>query len=113
MENETKPVEAVENTKTVEVIEKINTQEMVSPVWLQTEKIAEKADLSGYTPVQRPVAEVFGLIWLNKRTAKDGTQIWRVHREGGFYHWVTDYSQASSVAASLYIPGDNFKDDGR
>lgn len=86
--------------------------ETVGPVFLQVEKVAEVANLSGLPESPKPqVADGF-LITIQKRQAKDGVEIWRVHRQNNlFYHWIKDYSQASAVAASLFVNGDTFKDE--
>jgi len=81
----------------------------VLPVFFQTEKVAEKADV----PVQEPRPPVKDplVIRIQRRHAKDGTELFRVHRQcDRFWHWVPTYAQASAIATNLFHYGCIYED---
>lgn len=109
METEVKTETPVAETKVEET-----KPETIGPVFLQVEKVAEVANLSGLPETPKPQESDGFLITIQKRQTKDGIEIWRVHRQNNpFYHWIMDYSQASARATSLFVEGDTFTDDGR
>jgi len=73
------------------------------PIALQVEHVAETAVIPEAPPrvVEKPTVP----IRIQKRIARNGTEVYRVHREGDpFYFWTTVYARASSFAHSLYRP---------
>jgi len=73
------------------------------PIALQVEHVAETAVIPEAPPrvVEKPAVP----IRIQKRIARNGTEVYRVHREGDpFYFWTTVYARASSFAHSLYRP---------
>ena len=74
------------------------------PIALQVDNVAEVAVIPEAPP--RVVVPPTIPIRIQKRVARDGTEVYRVHREGDpFYFWTTVYARASAFATSLFHPG--------
>ena len=79
------------------------------PIALQVDNVAEVVVIPEAPP--RVVVPPTIPIRIQKRVARDGTEIYRVHREGDpFYFWTAVYTRASAFAKSLFHPGCYYED---